>query len=433
FENVMEQLDIQINLGAQGGESFTVTIKELDDFHPDHLFESLAVFQRLRQLRRQLNNPASFQAAANEIQGWLVETEAAIPETMNTDTQISNTRSSGGLLDSILDSAPKVSSSQQSGLLVDQLIAEVVRPYIVEAEDPNKEAYIQAVDNALTDQMRAILHHPNFQEIESAWRDLYFLVRRLETGSQLKLFLLDSDKNAAQEMLANVTSHQPDIQLSLVVGHYAFSPRVEEIDMLTTLGSISQQCNAPFFAAADSGFVGLEHFADDLGPEEWPAELSTDIEQHWNELRRSSAASYIALTLPRFIGRYPYGKKSGPVDSFSFEEFSQLPVHEHYLWSNGATLLAYMIANAFSKDGWQLNPNEQNRVGGLPTHHYEDDDGERVMKPCAEINLTSRGSEMMTNRGLIPIFSVRNEDSVQVGKIASIAVERKLKGRWVNP
>ena len=51
--------------------------------------------------------------------------------------------------------------------------------------------------------MRRLLHHPNFQALEAAWRSVYFLVRRLETGSALKLCLLDiSKQDLAADLLA---------------------------------------------------------------------------------------------------------------------------------------------------------------------------------------------------------------------------------------
>lgn len=435
FEEIMAKLDIQIPIGEGTNKAFTIPIRELDDFHPDQLYDSLEVFQRLRQLRRQLNNPNTFQAAAEEIRGWLVESpqaEESVSKEDTSPTEEINTdiQPSGSLLDSILDAAPKVNTSRPQTSLVDQLITEVVRPYIVEAEDPNKDKYIQAVDSALTDQMRAILHDPRFQEIEAAWQGLYFLVRRLETDSKLKLFLLHSDKESIAQKLSELNSKQPDFQWSLIVGNSSFSANQPDLNVLSAIGNSAQLLNAPFLASGNSSFVGLTEFTDNIGPEEWPTELTH--QQDWNTLRESDAARYIGLTAPRFIARYPYGKKSSPVDSFDFEELSPHPVHREYLWGNGAVLLAYMIGSAFSRDGWQLNPNEQNRIGGLPTHHYEDEYGDRVMKPCAEINLTSRGSDMILAQGLIPIFSVRDEDSVQAGKLASIATDRGLKGHWLK-
>lgn len=429
FEDIMNQLGIQIELNiTDSTEKLIIPIKELDDFQPDTIFQRLEIFQRLKQLRRQLQNSDSFQAAASEIQGWLVEA----PENTQQESIASNdieTDKDSNLLDSILDSSHTSRSVQQPASLVDQLIKEVIRPYITEASDPNKNNYIQAVDNAVGEQMRKILHHPYFQEIESAWQDLYFLVRKLETDSQLKIFLMHASKNFAEQKLRDTIDQQPDFNWGSILAHYNFYPNIIDVETLTTLGNMGEECQAPILAAADSSFVGVNSFDKNSEPEDWGEQLDHSFEQQWNNLRDSQAAHYIALVSPRFLLRYPYGKNSASVSYFSFEELSSPPLHEQFLWGNAATLLIYMIAQAYTRDGWQLNANEFNRISGLPAHYYVEDN-EKVLKPCAEINLTSRGGEKMTSKGIIPIFSVLNEDGVQTGKLCSIASDRLLKGRW---
>ena len=105
------------------------------------------------------------------------------------------------------------------------------------------------------------------------------------------------------------------------------------------------------------------------------------------------------------------------------DEQGQTPVHEEYLWGNSATLVTCLIADAFTRQGWAFNPNQQSRVGGLPVHHYQDEYGDSVMKPCAEISLNTRGAEVIRELGLIPIYSVRNEDSVQIGQVCTVMGE----------
>lgn len=429
FEEIMSQLDIKVELDLNTSEVFNIPISELEDFEPDSLFEKLEIFQRLKKIRQQLQNSSTFQQAASEIQGWLVETPVNDQE--KTQTPVTDeTTDSANLLESILDSSPNTSTAQSSTSLADQLIKEIVRPYIIEASDPNKDNYIDAVDKAISQQMRSILHNKKFQQVESAWRDLYFLIRRLETGSHLKLFLIDAKKDESVLKLNTIYQNQPDFPWALLLSHYTFRLETTDIKTITDLGIIAQKCNAPVVAAADTSFVGVTNFSENTEYDEWPEELDTSLEQDWNALRSSKLANFIALTSPRFLLRYPYGKKSSPVNNFSFEEFAAEPEHENFLWGNAATLITFMIASSYSKDKWQLNINESNRIAGMPSYYYEHEN-EQVLKPCAEINLTSRGGEIITSRGLIPVFSVRNEDAVQLGKICSIGSERELKGRWV--
>ncbi len=51
------------------------------------------------------------------------------------------------------------------------------------------ESIIAALDAKLTAQVNLIMHHADFQQLESAWRGLHYLVNNTETDEQLKRFL----------------------------------------------------------------------------------------------------------------------------------------------------------------------------------------------------------------------------------------------------
>ena len=65
---------------------------------------------------------------------------------------------------------------------------QIVQPYVVAGTDPQQPELVALVDEATGAHMRAILHHPQFQTVEAAWRAVYFLVRRLETELGVRLF-----------------------------------------------------------------------------------------------------------------------------------------------------------------------------------------------------------------------------------------------------
>ena len=71
------------------------------------------------------------------------------------------------------------------------------------AVNPNKDAMVATVDKALSDTMRAVLHQPDFQNAESLWRGVDFLLRRLETSHQLQVHLIDL---SAEELAADLSA-----------------------------------------------------------------------------------------------------------------------------------------------------------------------------------------------------------------------------------
>src|SRR4051812_45853773 len=48
-------------------------------------------------------------------------------------------------------------------------------------------AMIRAIDETLTRQINLIIHHEEFQQLESAWRGLHHLVNNTETDETLKI------------------------------------------------------------------------------------------------------------------------------------------------------------------------------------------------------------------------------------------------------
>src|SRR5208282_1891901 len=193
--------------------------------------------------------------------------------------------------------------------------------------------------------MRAILHNPDFQALEAAWRAAFLLVRQLETGSQLKLYLVDISK---QELAADLSS-ATDLRAtglyrllveqtvetpgaepwSIIVGNYSFGSSSDDAQLLSRLAKIASRARAPFLAAASPRLLGCSSLAATPHPREWKVR-EPELARAWAELRRLPEVGSIGLALPRFLLRLPYGKKTSPIESFEFEEFPETPVHEEY-------------------------------------------------------------------------------------------------------
>lgn len=55
-------------------------------------------------------------------------------------------------------------------------------------------AIIAQIDHKLSEQINLILHHADFQKLESAWRGLHHLVSNTETDERLKIRFMDISK-----------------------------------------------------------------------------------------------------------------------------------------------------------------------------------------------------------------------------------------------
>ena len=283
------------------------------------------------------------------------------------------------------------------------------------------------VDESIAGQMRTLLHNRRFQNVESAWRALDFLIRRAETGTQLKIYVLHLPKKALTadlipardlrdtalyKILVEETVGTPGAQpWALMAANYMFGPGNDDVELAGRIALLAGAANTPMIARADPALLG--------GEEELAA---------FNELKSIPEARYIGLALPGFLLRLPYGKDTSPTEHFALEEMVGEPKHSDYLWGNPAFFCAALMAEAFTDAGWEMQPGDALDMAGLPAHVYKKD-GETVMKPSAEVVMTESQAGALMERGLIPLLSMKNTDRVHVAGFRSIA-DSPLAGRW---
>jgi type VI secretion system protein ImpC len=141
-------------------------------------------------------------------------------------------------------------------------------------------------------------------------------------------------------------------------------------------------------------------------------------------------ARYLGLILPRFLLRLPYGKEVSSTEQFEFEETATGFKHESYLWGNPAIIYGCLIAEAYARYGWGMRLGIFQDIEGLPLHSY-DDQGEKEVKPCAEVLLTERALEPILEKGLMPLLSFQGRDAVRLANFRSLAHPASpLAGRW---
>src|ERR1700686_3828329 len=143
--------------------------RELDDFHPDHIYRTAEVFQKLAEMRSHPPRPSAPVSPAPS-------------------------RPLFGLLDDMIDEAEERSSPptvEAAGDLA-AFIDRVAAPHLEQKPDAGERQWAARVDEAASEQMRSILHHPDFQALEAAWRAVWMLVQGLGAEEGLQIHILDA-------------------------------------------------------------------------------------------------------------------------------------------------------------------------------------------------------------------------------------------------
>ena len=108
-----------------------------------------------------------------------------------------------GLLDAIIDEGRIGRDDEQrdqSRRQIATLVDEVMQGQMSVSKDIEAtiNARIADIDALITQQLNAIMHAPEFQQLEGSWRGLSYLVQQTETSTSLKLRVLNVDKKDAQ-------------------------------------------------------------------------------------------------------------------------------------------------------------------------------------------------------------------------------------------
>jgi type VI secretion system protein ImpC len=293
------------------------------------------------------------------------------------------------------------------------------------------EEMIAQLDKKLSAQMNDIMHAPEFQQIEGAWRGLAYLIFQSETDAMLKIRVMNISKselyrhlrqfpNAAwdQSTLFKKIYEEEFGQLGgqpygCLIGDYHFSHLPTDVQLLRDISKIAGAAHAPFFAAADSTLMGMDSWNELMNPRDLSKVFDTPDYAAWRSLRDSDDARYLGLCMPRVLSRLPYGAKSEPVAEFGFEEETDGHKGEKYAWMNAAYAMAANINRAFKEYGWCARirgVQSGGEVENLPTHTFPTDDGGVDLKCPTEIAITDRREAELAKSGLIPLIHRKNTD-----------------------
>jgi type VI secretion system protein ImpC len=431
YEDRLAALGSELRISV-AGIPIAMTFRALEEFEPDHLYRDLEVFEELRRIRRDLQNPKTFSGAAEALMGAAIE---PTPHVAPRPPEEAPLEPEGLLGAALAETESRASEPDSAGrTLAERLAAEIVAPYVTPAPHPRQTELLESVDKSTGRLMSEILHHPDFQRLESTWRSVDFLVRRLDTDSNLKLYLMDTTRAALDEGLspADELERSPLFRRlvdetvgtpgadpwSLWVVDDRFGTDGDDLELLGRLAKAATAAGAGIVTGATESLIGGATFATSADPEDWPAPSSEAISA-WTEFRGRPESACLGFVLPRFLHRLPYGPRTRPVEAFAYEEHGDDFVHEHYAWGSGGIIAALALGTAFTRDGWAFDASLVSRIDGLPLHVVSSD-GESRAASCAEALLTDRAAGTLADLGLTPLRWVRGEDAIQIGPIRSV-------------
>ena len=293
------------------------------------------------------------------------------------------------------------------------------------------QGIIAEIDKKLTEQVNEILHHPDFQQLESAWRGLHYLVNNTETDEMLKIRVMNISKKEMHKTLRKFKGTAWDQSpifkkvyeeefgqlggqpYGTLIADYHFDHSPPDVELLGEMAKIAAGAHAPLITGANPTLFQMDSWSELANPRDLTKIFQTPEYAAWTSLRESEDSKYIGLAMPRFLGRLPYGSKTDPVEAFAFEEDTDGSDHSKYGWVNAAYGMAVNINRSFKEYGWcsRIRGVESGgAVQNLPSHTFPTDDGGIDMKCPTEIAISDRREAELAKNGMMPLIHRKNTD-----------------------
>lgn len=363
---------------------------------------------------------------------------------------------SADYLDQIIDSTQAIRRESDRGKLKSQLdsfLAEVTSGAVTVSNDlvGSIEERIAAIDAVLSAQVSKIMQHAEFQKMESSWRGLHKLVQssitentRVRVLNCTKKELIRDFKSASDFDQSNLFKSIYESEYgtfggepySAFVGDFEFDALPEDLYLLEQISHVAAAAHAPFLTAAASGMFGMNAFEEMPRPRDLGKLFDTSDYIRWRSFRQSDDSRYVGLTLPRVIGRLPYGAKTIPVETFGFEEqITENNGGASYLWINAAYELAGRMVSAFEEHGWCAairGVEGGGLVQSMSVHNYVSRTGEKVLQCPTEVAISDRREKELADLGFIPLVYCKGTDYAAFFAVQSANKPRKYDSDLAN-
>ncbi|MCW8307702.1 type VI secretion system contractile sheath large subunit [Acidiphilium sp. PA] len=358
------------------------------------------------------------------------QSEAAAGTTATATEQVS-------LLDQVVG-ATKQTEPDRAQDLVKTLVQEALSGTVTFDKNLTRtiDRAIAAIDRRMSTQLNEIMHDARFLQLEGSWRGLHHLVMNSETGTSLKIKVINMTKRELNRDLTKAVEFDQSQLFKKIyenefgtpggepygalIGDYEWTNHPDDIESLRLISNVAAASFAPFISAAGAGMFGFSDWTELSKPRDLAKIFETAEYAKWRGFRETEDARFVSLVMPRTLARVPYGAATAPVETFNYEEApfnaagaAQSMDHHDYCWMNAAYMMGERLTASFASSGFCVairGAEGGGKVENLPFHVFQSDDGDMDAKCPTEIGITDRREFELSNLGFLPLCHYKNTD-----------------------
>jgi type VI secretion system protein ImpC len=472
FDSVLEAMKPRVafrvpnTLTGDGDLNVEMTFESMDDFSPAAVARRVQALSRLLEARSQLSDLLAYTDGRSDAEE-LIAHVLNDPELVQSLAQSQGVAAEPDAVDGVQAAAPEPTEVmtlirqrlKPSSDRAIESVGEAIRTLAVQALEQTWligddavqtiDGIIAEIDRRLTEQINPILHHPDFGQLEGSWRGLHYLVGNTETDETLKVRVLSISKRELHKTLKKfkgvawdqspifkqVYTNEYDMfggePFGCLVGDYYFDHSPWDVELLLQMAQIGAAAHAPFIAGADPRVMQMESWQELGNPRDLTKIFQTPEYAAWRSLRESEVSRYLVLTMPRFLGRLPYGGSTRPVKGLDFEEHTEADDERTHVWINSAYAMACNTARAFRLYGWCARICGLESGGAvenlpLPSKADRHAAGRAALCPT-EVNISGRRESELASLGLCALLHRKGTDCAAFLSTPSLHAPREYE------
>lgn len=246
------------------------------------------------------------------------------------------------------------------------------------------DEHIASLDAQISRQLDAVMHHEDFQRVESTWRGVKSLIDQTDFRRNVRIELLDISKDhlvqdfedapeiAQSGLYVQTYTQEYDTPggepIAAAISNYEFGRGPQDIALLRNISKVAAAAHMPFIGSVGPAFFGKESMEEVAAIKDIGNYFDRAEYLKWKSFRDSDDSRYIGLIMPRVLGRLPYGPDTVPVRSFNYIESVKGPDHKKYLWTNASFAFAANMVKSFINNGWCVQIRGPQAGGAVSGH-----------------------------------------------------------------
>lgn len=304
-----------------------------------------------------------------------------------------------------------------------------------------REVLARELQRFAADQVSAVIHHSDFQQLLAAWRGLVYLLDQTAAQPQVEVRVLDATLAALHRDLERAVEFDQTLLFkriydeglnspgappySLLVGGFEFGTP-DHLDCLNRISSVAAAAWVPFVSAASPALMNLQSWSELHQLPDLASVLNAN--QLWQSLRDSYDSRFVHLCLPRIQLDWPASMGDCPAAFLS----ADTPV-DSTISCNPAFVVAGWLAGSQLYRGWCLPATEGDAgiVRGLMIEDQRDELGRHVLHFPVEAKIDAISNMRDMHRfiqarelslcGLLPLVQDLDRRTVRLVTLCSVA------------